>query len=476
MKVAIFGCGYVGLVSGACLAESGHQVMCADVNTQKITELVSGLFPLYEPGLERMVIDNNKAGTLLFTSDASDAVNFADVIFIAVGTPPDEDGSADLKYVLAVASDVGRLMQSNKIVVTKSTVPVGTSDKVRAAVQAELDKRGSSLRVDIASNPEFLKEGAAVSDFMKPDRIVVGTDSADVKAVMVDLYSPFNRNSDRMIFMDIRSAELTKYAANAMLATKISFMNEIANLAEILGADIEQVRHGIGSDPRIGYQFIYPGIGYGGSCFPKDVRALSQTGLQHGREMRILNAVEAVNDLQKSRLVELVVRHYAPAHDSVGAGLARDFSNSERDSSRAGLAPTGGALRGKTFAMWGLSFKPRTDDMREAPSRVMMEALWAAGAVVQAYDPEAMDEVERIYGHRDDLRLVGTRDAALIGADALIICTEWQHFRAADFDHLVSQLADKVVFDGRNMYDPAKVAAKGLTYYGIGRGSSVSRP
>jgi UDPglucose 6-dehydrogenase len=465
MKIAIFGTGYVGLVSGACLAESGHQVMCMDVNADKIEAIRKGVLPIYEPGLESMVVENSKAGTLMFTASANEAVNFADIIFIAVGTPPDEDGSADLKYVLAVASDVGRLMQCNKIVVTKSTVPVGTSDKVRAAVQRELEQRASPLRVDIASNPEFLKEGAAVSDFMKPDRIVVGTDSAEVKALLLDLYSPFNRNSDRMIFMDIRSAELTKYAANAMLATKISFMNEIANLAELLGADIEQVRHGIGSDPRIGYQFIYPGIGYGGSCFPKDVRALSQTGLQHGREMRILNAVETVNDLQKSRLAELVARHYT----KLGASSTRE--SSAASSSRARLAPF---LQGKTFAVWGLSFKPRTDDMREAPSRVIMEALWAEGAVIQAYDPEAMDEVERIYGHRGDLRLVGTRDAALIGADGLIICTEWQHFRAADFDHIARQLTDKVIFDGRNMYDPILLHAKGLTYYGIGRGASVT--
>jgi UDPglucose 6-dehydrogenase len=459
MKISIFGTGYVGLVSGACLADSGHHVMCMDVNEQKIENLRKGIIPIYEPGLETMVGENARAGTLLFTSDAAHAVDFADVIFIAVGTPPDEDGSADLKYVLAVATEVGRLMTCDKIIVTKSTVPVGTSDKVRAAAQAALDTRGSALKVLIASNPEFLKEGAAVGDFMKPDRIVVGTDSPEVKAVMLDLYAPFNRNSDRMIFMDIRSAELTKYAANAMLATKISFMNEIANLAEILGADIEHVRHGIGSDPRIGYQFIYPGIGYGGSCFPKDVRALSQTAAQLGREMRILNAVEAVNTDQKSRLVELVRGHYA----SVGVGLPANNSLASK------------LLQGKTFALWGLSFKPKTDDMREAPSRVIMEALWAAGARVQAYDPEAMQEVERIYGHRDDLRLVGTRDAALAGADALIICTEWQHFRAADFEHLALVLRDKVIFDGRNMYDPAKVAARGLTYYAIGRGASVRR-
>lgn len=442
MKVTIFGTGYVGLVSGACLAESGHHVMCMDIDQGKIDALKKGIIPIYEPGLEPIVAENAKAGTLLFTTNAQEAVNYADVIFIAVGTPPDEDGSADLKYVLGVAAEVGRQMQRNKIVVTKSTVPVGTSDKVLAAVQAELDARGSDLTVEVCSNPEFLKEGAAVADFMKPDRIVVGSGSANVRAVMTDLYAPFNRNQDRIIFMDIRSSELTKYAANAMLATKISFMNEIACLAEILGADIENVRHGIGSDPRIGYQFIYPGIGYGGSCFPKDVRALSQTAQQVGCQSRILDAVEAVNFDQKSRIVELVQRHY-------------------------------GDVSGKTFAMWGLSFKPRTDDMREAPSRVIMEALWEAGASVQAYDPEAMDEVERIYGHRADLRLVGTRDATLPGADALIICTEWQHFRAADFEALAEQLTDKVIFDGRNMYDPARVEKAGMTYYGIGRGASV---
>jgi UDPglucose 6-dehydrogenase len=312
-------------------------------------------------------------------------------------------------------------------------------------VQTQLDARGASLELNIASNPEFLKEGAAVHDFMKPDRIVVGTDSAQVRKQMTELYAPFNRNTDRMLFMDIRAAELTKYAANAMLATKISFMNEIANLAELLGADIEQVRHGIGSDPRIGYQFIYPGIGYGGSCFPKDVQALERTGREHGMQMSILQAVESVNNRQKQRIVDLIKHHY-----------------------QAGV-------RGKIFAMWGLSFKPKTDDMREAPSRVIMEALWQAGAIVQAYDPEAMQEVERLYGHRNDLRLVGTRDAALVGADALIVCTEWQHFRAANFDWLAQTLADKVIFDGRNVYDPATVSAAGLTYYAIGRGASMRK-
>lgn len=445
MKVTIFGTGYVGLVSGSCLADSGHQVMCMDVDADKIANLRQGLIPIYEPGLEPMVIENSKLGNLHFTSDAAEAVDFAELIFIAVGTPPDEDGSADLKYVLAVASEVGRLMSGPKTVITKSTVPVGTSEKVREAVQKQLDARGSTLKVNVASNPEFLKEGAAINDFMKPDRIVVGTDSAQVRKQMTELYAPFNRNSDRMIVMDIRAAELTKYAANAMLATKISFMNEIANLAEVLGADIEQVRHGIGSDPRIGYQFIYPGIGYGGSCFPKDVQALERTGQAHGMKMSILQAVEDVNKLQKQRLVDLIKQHY------------------QND------------IKGKTFAIWGLSFKPKTDDMREAPSRVTMEALWQAGAIVQAYDPEAMQEVERLYGQRNDLRLLGTRDAALVGADALIICTEWQHFRAANFEWLAETLTDKVIFDGRNVYDPATVSAAGLTYYAIGRGASLRK-
>lgn len=445
MKVTIFGTGYVGLVTGSCLADSGHQVMCMDVDSQKIEKLRNGIIPIYEPGLENIVAENSKIGNLHFTDDADEAVAFADIIFIAVGTPPDEDGSADLKYVLAVARDVGRRMDTRKTVITKSTVPVGTSDKVKAAIVDELSARNKDLIIDVASNPEFLKEGAAVNDFMKPDRIVVGTDSDHVKKQMTELYAPFNRNSDRMIFMDIRAAELTKYAANAMLATKISFMNEIAILAEELGADVEQVRHGIGSDPRIGYQFIYPGIGYGGSCFPKDVQALQRTGGEQGLPMRILDAVEQVNAKQKLHLISRIHQHYN--------------------------AP----IKGKTFALWGLSFKPKTDDMREAPSRQIMEALWEAGANVQAYDPEAMQEVERIYGQRQDLLLTGTRDAALAGADALIICTEWQHFRAANFEALAEILSDKVIFDGRNMYEPSRVEAAGLTYYAIGRGESLKR-
>ncbi|MGM0634307.1 MAG: UDP-glucose dehydrogenase family protein, partial [Pseudomonadota bacterium] len=427
MKVTIFGTGYVGLVTGACLAESGHQVMCMDVDQVKIEALCKGMIPIYEPGLERMVAENVQQDRLHFTADTGVAVDFAELLFIAVGTPPDEDGSADLRHVLEVARAIGQRMSSSRTIITKSTVPVGTSGKVRATVQQALHERDSGLAFHVASNPEFLKEGAAISDFMKPDRIIVGTDSSHVREQLTELYAPFNRSSDRMIFMDIRAAELTKYAANAMLATKISFMNEIARLAEQLGADVEQVRQGIGSDPRIGYQFIYPGIGYGGSCFPKDVKALARTASQTGLTMDLLNAVERVNEAQKAHLVTLIRRHY------------------------------GDQLQGKTFALWGLSFKPGTDDMREAPSRVVMAALWEAGARVQAYDPEAMPETERLYGHRDDLQLAGTRDSALKGADALIICTEWQHFRAADFEQLAGQLADRVVFDGRNLYDPATV-------------------
>ncbi|MEX1197024.1 MAG: UDP-glucose/GDP-mannose dehydrogenase family protein [Pseudohongiellaceae bacterium] len=443
MKVTLFGTGYVGLVTGACLAESGHQVMCMDVDENKIDKLRNGIIPIYEPGLDRMVAENVEQDRLHFTSDANEAIAFAELLFIAVGTPAGEDGSADLQYVLGVARKIGETMQRPAIIITKSTVPVGTSEKVRDTIQQALTQRGEDIEFHVASNPEFLKEGAAISDFMKPDRIIIGTDSAHVRKRLGELFAPFNRSSDRTIYMDIRAAELTKYAANAMLATKISFMNEISRLAECLGADIEQVRHGIGSDPRIGYQFIYPGIGYGGSCFPKDVKALVRTAAATGMNMQLLGAVDDVNERQKTHLVSLIHRHY------------------------------NGNLSGKVFALWGLSFKPGTDDMREAPSRVIMEALWEAGARVQAYDPEAMQEAERIYGHRSELQLTGTRDAAIHGADALIICTEWQHFRAADFEHLSRQLTDQVVFDGRNVYDPDTVSQYGLTYYGIGRGASL---
>nr|WP_279162740.1 UDP-glucose/GDP-mannose dehydrogenase family protein [Plesiomonas shigelloides] len=443
MKVTVFGIGYVGLVQAAVLAEVGHDVMCVDVDVRKVENLKNGIIPIYEPGLTPLVKSNYAAGRLTFTTDAKSGVDHGEIQFIAVGTPPDEDGSADLQYVLAVAKTIATHMQSHKIVVDKSTVPVGTADKVRAAITEVLQARGSELAFDVVSNPEFLKEGAAVSDCMKPDRIVIGSDNADAVEMMRELYAPFNRNHDRLICMDVRSAELTKYAANCMLATKISFMNEMANLAEHLGADIEMVRKGIGSDPRIGYHFIYPGCGYGGSCFPKDVQALVRTSESIGYQPQLLQAVEAVNNRQKYRLPTLIKQHF------------------------------GEDLRGKTFALWGLSFKPNTDDMREASSRVLMEELWQAGAKVQAYDPEAMEETQRIYGLRDDLLLLGTKDAALNNADALIICTEWQNFRAPDFDLLKDKLRHPVIFDGRNLYEPERMQKRGFTYYAIGRGASV---
>lgn len=445
MRITIFGTGYVGLVTGACLAEVGHQVLCMDIDSSKIEALLKGSIPIFEPGLEELVINNSKSGHLCFTDDVEEAVAFSSLIFIAVGTPPDDDGSADLSYVLDVAANIGKHIENSKTVVTKSTVPVGTSGQVEAAIEAELSTRGADLTVDVASNPEFLKEGAAVADFMKPDRIIIGTESDTAKSQLKELYAPFNRNSDRMLYMDIRSAELTKYAANAMLATKISFINEIANLAEVLGADIEQVRRGIGSDPRIGTQFIYPGCGYGGSCFPKDVRALGQTARENGSSMGILSAVEQANEYQKTRLYSLIDQYFK------------------------------GDIAGKTFAVWGLAFKPKTDDMRDAPSRALMEALWQAGAKVQAYDPEAISEAHRIYGARDDLLLVESRDDALVDADALVICTEWQHFRAPDFEQITASLNNPVIFDGRNLYEPAQMTDLGISYYGIGRGESVKQ-
>jgi len=439
MNITFFGIGYVGLVQAAILADVGHQVVCVDIDQDKVDGLEKGIIPIYEPGLSQIVVDNHKAGRLDFTTDAKRGVDHGAVQFIAVGTPPDEDGSADLQYVLAVAETIATHMQGSKIIVDKSTVPVGTADKVRAKVDEVLQQRGVLYEFHMASNPEFLKEGAAVADCQRPDRIVVGTDSDAAAEALRELYAPFNRNHDRLILMDIRSAELTKYAANCMLATKISFMNEMANLAEKLGADIEAVRHGIGSDSRIGYQFIYPGCGYGGSCFPKDVQALIRTADGIGYEAEILKSVEAVNYRQKEQLFEMVSHHYA------------------------------GALSGKTFAIWGLSFKPNTDDMREAPARVLMGALWQAGARVQAFDPEAMQECQRIYGQRDDLTLMGTQEAALKGADALIIVTEWQHFRAPDFDAIKRSLSAAVVFDGRNLFEPARMKKQGITYYSIGR-------
>ena len=440
MRITVFGTGYVGLVQGAVLAEVGHDVLCVDVDEVKIAGLKAGRIPIYEPGLEELVRKNHAEGRLNFTTDAAEGVAHGRIQFIAVGTPPDEDGSADLQYVLAVAATVARHMAEPKVVVTKSTVPVGTADKVAAKLAEGLAARGSDLAHHVVSNPEFLKEGAAVADCMRPDRIVIGTASPEAEDALREVYAPFNRNHDKIIVMDVRSAELTKYAANAMLATKISFMNEIAGLAERLGADVEMVRQGIGSDPRIGYHFIYPGAGYGGSCFPKDVKALIHTARETGFEPTILAAVEARNEAQKGVVFDKIARHF------------------------------GGDLAGRTFALWGLAFKPQTDDMREAASRVLMEALWAAGARVQAYDPEAMDETQRLYGDRPDLTLAGTKEAALRGADALVVMTEWQAFRAPDFDLIRERLAAPVIFDGRNLYDPARMARKGFAYYAIGRG------
>jgi UDPglucose 6-dehydrogenase len=440
MRITVFGTGYVGLVQGAVLAEVGHDVLCVDVDEAKIEGLKAGRIPIYEPGLEDLVKKNHAEGRLGFTTDAAEGVAHGRIQFIAVGTPPDEDGSADLSYVLGVAATIAGHMKEPKVVVTKSTVPVGTADKVRARLAEGLAARGSKLAFDVVSNPEFLKEGAAVADCMRPDRIVIGTSDPESEELLREVYAPFSRNHEKIIVMDVRSAELTKYAANAMLATKISFMNEVANLAERLGADVEMVRRGIGADQRIGYHFIYPGAGYGGSCFPKDVKALIATAREVGFEPELLAAVEARNEAQKGVLVEKIRRHYA------------------------------GALAGRTFALWGLAFKPMTDDMREAASRVVMEALWAEGARVQAYDPEAMEEAQRIYGDREDLMLCGTKEAALKGADALVVVTEWQAFRAPDFDLVRERLAAPVVFDGRNLYDPARMARKGFAYYGIGRG------
>lgn len=447
MRVAIFGTGYVGLVTGTCLAEVGHDVICVDIDPAKVDGLNQGIVPIYEPGLSPMVKANHAAGRLRFTTDAASAIAHGDVLFIAVGTPPDEDGSADLQYVLAVARTIGRHIGRPCTVVNKSTVPVGTADKVRAAIEAELAARGADVAFDVVSNPEFLKEGDAVNDCMRPDRIVIGAAHQQAVERLRRLYAPFNRNHERIVVMDVRSAELTKYAANAMLATKISFMNEIANIAERVGADVEHVRQGIGSDPRIGWHFIYPGAGYGGSCFPKDVQALARTAQQHGYVPELLQAVEGVNDRQKGHLFELLQRHYDRGEDE--------------------------GVRGKTFAVWGLAFKPNTDDMREASSRRLLSELWEAGARVRAYDPEAHEEASRIFGERDDLVLCRDAYAALEGADALFVVTEWKQFRSPDFVRLRDALGDAVIFDGRNLYDPVEVEAAGIAYYGIGRGRSV---
>ncbi len=436
MRVSIFGTGYVGLVTGACLAEVGNHVICMDIDADKVARLERGEIPIYEPGLEALVKRNHAAGRLAFTTDAEAATRYGEVVFIAVGTPSDEDGSADLRAVLAVARQIGRVLTEEQLVVTKSTVPVGTAARVRDAIR---ETTGDGLDPRVASNPEFLKEGAAVKDFMAPDRIIIGVADERSERQLRHLYAPFNRNHEKIIAMDIASAELTKYAANAMLATKISFMNELANLAEDVGADIERVRNGIGSDPRIGYHFIYPGVGFGGSCFPKDIRALARTATAHGRPARILEAVELVNRDQKRRLHEKIIDRF------------------------------GSDLSDRCFAVWGLAFKPETDDIREAPARVLIEALWAAGATVRAHDPKAMAAIRAAYGERDDLVLVDDPYAATDGADALVVVTEWKAYWSPDFDRLRADLIQPVIFDGRNIYDPAELARMGFEHRAIGR-------
>ncbi|MFZ2542436.1 MAG: UDP-glucose/GDP-mannose dehydrogenase family protein [Gallionella sp.] len=448
MKITVIGSGYVGLVSGACLAELGNDVICVDVNPSKIAILQQGGVPIYEPGLEELINSNVAAGRLRFTTDIAESVSHGMVQMIAVGTPSGEDGSADLQYVIAAARNIGRTMTEYKVIVGKSTVPVGTADKVNEAVQEELNKRGTKTKFSVVSNPEFLKEGSAIDDFNRPDRIVIGAEDEDALKVMRDMYAPFQRNHDRLMVMDIKSAELSKYAANAMLATRISFMNELANLAERVGADIEHVRKGIGSDQRIGYHFLYAGCGYGGSCFPKDIRALQRTGEEYGLPLKILHAVEEVNHAQKNVLLQKIIKRF------------------------------GDNLKGKHFALWGLAYKPGTDDMREATSRVVMEGLWERGATVTAHDPVAMEATQHIYplqsrpkagGERADLSYAENAKDALHEADALIIVTEWKAFKSPDFDLIRTRLKQPVIFDGRNLFEPANVTALGIEYHGIGR-------
>ncbi|MCD4487078.1 UDP-glucose/GDP-mannose dehydrogenase family protein [Chromobacterium vaccinii] len=440
MKITVIGSGYVGLVTGTCLAETGYHVCCLDVDPRKIEILQNGGIPIFEPGLEDMVKRNVAAGRLHFTTDVAASVAFGEVQFIAVGTPPDEDGSADLQYVLAAARNIARHMTGYRVVVDKSTVPVGTADKVRAAIADELAQRGTDLPFSVVSNPEFLKEGAAIDDFMRPDRVVIGVDDDRAAEIMRRLYKPFQRSHERVLLMDVRSAELTKYAANAMLATRISFMNELANLAETMGADIEQVRQGMGSDPRIGYHFLYPGVGYGGSCFPKDVKALVQTAKENGHRLRVLTAVEEANEVQKLRLVEKVVSRF------------------------------GEDLSGRRFALWGLAFKPNTDDMREAPSRVIVEELTRRGAEIVAFDPVAAHEAQRVMSGVNGVAFADDMMEALQGADALLIVTEWKMFRAPDFEAVRRSLKQPLIFDGRNMYDPVWLREQGFDYHAIGRG------
>ena len=444
MKVTVIGTGYVGLVTGACLAEEGNHVFCLDIDAAKVAMLNAGGIPIFEPGLEPIVKNNRAAGRLVFSTDVAAAVAYGEVIFIAVGTPPEEDGSADLSHVLAAARSIGRHMEGYRVIVDKSTVPVGTADKVRAAIADELAKRGKKIEFSVASNPEFLKEGAAVADFMRPDRIVIGADDERAIALLRQLYAPFQRNHERMIVMGVRSAELTKYAANAMLATRISFMNELANLAEVVGADIDEVRRGIGSDSRIGYHFLYPGVGYGGSCFPKDIKALQKTARDAGRPLKLVGSVEDVNNAQK--------------HVLSGKIRARFGDN----------------LEGRTFALWGLAFKPNTDDMREAPSLVLISELLAAGATVRAYDPAAREEAAKRLKGEPRVSIVDSAEGAIDGADALVIVTEWREFRSPDFKALRARLKTPVIFDGRNLYEPEFVAREGLEYFPIGRNSGRS--
>ncbi|KQC11777.1 MAG: UDP-glucose 6-dehydrogenase [Candidatus Cloacimonas sp. SDB] len=439
MKIAVIGTGYVGLVTGTCFAEMGNNVICVDTDVQKINMLNSGKVPIWEPGLEEMIQRNSAGKRIQFTTDTKYAVENSEICFIAVGTPPGEDGSADLQYVLAVAESIGKFMNKHLIIIDKSTVPIGTADKLKLTIQKELNKRNSPLTFDVVSNPEFLKEGDAINDSMKPDRVVVGTDSEKCAEILKELYAPFCRTRDKLIIMSVRSAEMTKYAANAMLATKISFMNDIANLCELVGADVNEVRQGIGSDSRIGYKFIYPGVGYGGSCFPKDVKALIKIAEEVGLKSRLLQAVEAVNEDQKKLLAKKVFKHF------------------------------GENLTGKTFAVWGLSFKPKTDDMREAPSRVIIKMLIDAGAKIVAYDPVAMDEAKKVLGDNPEISYAAENYEALQGADALLLITEWNQFRYPDFPAIKELLKEPVIFDGRNQYDPQEMKELGFTYYGIGR-------
>jgi len=442
MKICVIGAGYVGLVAGACFAESGNSVICVDIDEARIEGLKNGVIPIYEPGLKEMLLRNAEEGRLSFTTDLAAAVKISLISFIAVGTPPGEDGSADLKYVLDVARNIGRSMEGFKIIVDKSTVPVGTADLVRIAVKEELALRNEEIEFDVVSNPEFLKEGAAIDDFMKPDRVVIGVDNVRTAEIMKELYAPFMRRTNRLIVMDVKSAEMSKYAANAMLATRISFMNQIANLCERMGADVASVREGIGSDSRIGFDFLFPGAGYGGSCFPKDVKALVRTAAENDYDFVILKAVEEANERQKQVVADKVLAHY-------------------------GEPPTGKPLAGKTFAVWGLSFKPRTDDMREAPSVVIINRLLDLGATIKAHDPEAIKEAKKVFGDR--IAYGAHRNEVLEGADALIIVTEWSEYRNPDFDLLQEKLTVPLIFDGRNLFEPKRMAHLGFTYYSIGR-------